>query len=909
MRNFRLNSALSAASAALLLAACGGELTDETPDIAEPVAVVQLDAAPEGQLPEGVTPTAYTLDLVLDPEKDEFDGTVYIDVKLDNPHARIWLHALGPIVKEVFATTSDGTRVEALFTGNQAEGGVSKIDFAEPLPAGTHKLTISYSAPYNRNLAGLYRADQAGKAYLASQMEAIDARRMVPSFDEPRFKTPFTVSISSPKGNKVITNGALMAENSASETLNALYLFETTRPLPTYLLGFIVGPYDERVGDDIPANDVRAEPIPFRGFAPEGKGDKLEEAMDATYKMVNYQENYFGVPYPYGKLDIAAVPDFAFGAMENAGIIIYRESALLIDERTSLPSKRRVLTIHAHELAHQWFGNLVTPKWWDDIWLNEAFATWFAYKTMHNYDPDGGFDRTATRRALGAMGTDSLKSARQIRNPVTQNSAIMDAFDGITYSKGGGVLGMFENYLGEENFREGVRLHMKRFPDGVADVNDFMTSLADGSGDDTVVEAFRSFIFQPGIPYLDVQLSCPAIDAGLITIKQSRYAPLGSEVDTSQNWHVPLALRIVGPNGDRVVRDVLKDDMLEIPLDGSCPDWVMPNADGKGYWRFTTNSENWAGLTANYASLSPGEQLVFADSLTAAFKAGDVSAATMLEGISATVEGEWDAVSQGIGDLSSFASLLPQEDRGAFRAFVAQTYGPSWQFYSERSAVQLSQGERLLQNDLYDAMVMGAQDADMRAELQARAYDYVGVGGAANEDALQPSELFSAISVAAQTGGTEFLKAALNKAYTSSNQSERSNIFLALASNLPAEDVAVLLKEANGSQFTGREMYSTFMNALLNERARDQNWTLFQQSWQNLVARTPSVRKANLAGAAGAFCTVEKAEAAAEFFEEHAEEIPGYERSLAQGLERAKLCAALKDAKAEELAEALQNEE
>ena len=903
MSKVRIKSLLAVASVITFLAACG-----ESPATIDPDSVVKLETPPVGQLPEGVTPEAYTVWLDLDPEKDDFAGRVEIDLKLDAPHERIWLHALGPDVQEAVAILPDGTNITGTFTGDQAEGGVARIDFEEPLPAGDATLRMAFLAPYNRNLAGLYRADQAGKAYLASQMEAIDARRMIPSFDEPRFKTPFSVSITVPEGVPVATNGALI-EKSPNAEGSILHTFNTTRPLPTYLLGVIVGPYDERVGDDIPANDVRAEPIPFRGFAPAGKGEKLEEAMDATYKLLNYQENYFGAPYPYGKLDIAAVPDFAFGAMENAGIIIYREAALLIDERTSLTRKRGILTVHAHELAHQWFGNLVTPKWWDDIWLNEAFATWFAYKTMHDFDPNGGFDRTATRRALSAMGTDSLKSARQIRNPVTRNSAIMDAFDGITYSKGGGVLGMFENYLGEDAFREGVRLHMKRFPDGVADVNDFMKSLADGSGDEAVVDAFKSFIFQPGIPYLDVQLSCPAIDAGLITVTQSRYAPLGSDIDTSQTWQVPLALRISGPNGDRTIREVMKDTKLEIPLDGSCPDWVMPNADGKGYWRFTTNSDNWAGLTANYANLSPGEQLVFADNLTAAFNAGDASAEMMLSGLRATATGEWDAASQGIGEIGAYVSMLSEEDRPALRQFIDQTYRPVWEDYSNRPEEAMSQGERLLRQSLNGAMVNLAFDKELRDELIQRAYVYVGIGGDPMDSAILPSQLFLAMAAAAQEGGTEFLKAALNKAYTSTNQNERATIFSALAENLPAEDVAVLLKEANGSEFTGREMYSTFMSALLNERAREQNWTLFQQSWQNLVARTPAVRKANLAGATGAFCDEEAAEAAASFFRENADDIPGFERSLAQGLERSKLCAALKEEKAEELAAALQGEE
>ena len=523
MAKLQWKSALGAASALALIFACSNdaaeEVANEPGNVTAEQAPAKLETPPAGQLPEGVTPTAYTLDLVLDPEKDEFSGFVAISVELDAPHDRIWLHALGPQPTNVIARLGDGTTINGTFTGDQAEGGVSRLDFESTLPPGPAFLEIAYTAPYNRNLAGLYRADQNGKAYLASQMEPIDARRLVPSFDEPRFKTPFTVSIASPKGNTVITNGALKAETPATDTMSGLYLFETTRPLPTYLLGFIVGPYDERVGADIPANDVRDVPIPFRGFAPEGKGDKLKEAMDATPAMLDYQERYFGVPYPYGKLDIAAVPDFAFGAMENAGIIIYREAALLIDERTPLTRKRGILTVHAHELAHQWFGNLVTPKWWDDIWLNEAFATWFAYKTMHDFDPEGGFDRNATRSALRAMGIDSLNTARQIRNPITRNGDIMDAFDGITYSKGGGVLAMFENYLSEDGFRDGVRLHMQRFPDGVADVNDFMASLAEGSGNEAVVESFKSFIFQPGIPYLNVELSCPAIDAGLIKIR------------------------------------------------------------------------------------------------------------------------------------------------------------------------------------------------------------------------------------------------------------------------------------------------------------------------------------------------------------------------------------------------------
>ena len=905
------------AAAGWTLSACGNADPSERP-ADEPVetasapasdgAPVKLEDPPVGQLPEGVTPTAYALDLVLDPADTSFSGTVAIDLTLDAPHARIWLHAQGPDVTRVYAAVGDNT-IDGTFHGDQAEGGVSRIDFETPIPAGRAVLHIAYTAPYDTTLAGLYRADQNALPYLASQMEPDDARRMVPSFDEPRFKTPWTTTITAPSDIEVVTNGALVSTTPAENGF-VKRSFKTTRPLPSYLLGFAVGPYDKVIGKDISPNGFDRPPIPFRGFAPKGKGDKLAEAMDATHQMVAYQETYFGVPYPYGKLDIAAVPDFAFGAMENAGIIIYRESALLIDERTSLSRKRSILSIHAHELAHQWFGNLVTPKWWDDIWLNEAFATWFAYKTMHDYDPDGGFDRTATRRALGAMGNDSLKSARQIRNPIERNGDIMDAFDGITYSKGGGVLSMFEAYLGEDAFREGVRVHMQRFPDGVADVNDFMASLAEGSGDETVVEAFKSFIFQPGIPYLNVEVVCEDPSDKHLKISQSRYAPLGSEIDTGQLWQVPFSARWGSADGSGGSMQMMLTEASSIlPFEeGPCPDWVMPNADGKGYWRFTTNPENWAGLTEAFGSLTPGEQLVFADSVTAAFNAGSIDASTMLSGIAATTSGTWDGATQGIDEIAAYARLLPESDLPAFHTWIAETYGPAWEFYGDRTAAQLDQGERLLQEELYNAMVSLARDPDMRANLKDRAYAFVGVNGEPDPSAVAPAELFTAMSVAAEDGGTAFVEAALATTYASSNQNERSTVFAALAQSLPEMDVAVLLKEANGSEFTGREMYSTFMNAMQNPRARNQNWTLFQQSWQNLVARTPAVRKARLARAVGGFCDASKAEAATDFFRANADDIPGYERSLAQGLEQAQLCAALKTAKADELTAALSAE-
>lgn len=888
----------------ILLSACtrGGD-GDVTFSQVPPVL---QEAPPAGQLPEGVTPTAYRLDLFTDPAQDDFTGRVEIDVTLDDAHARIWLHSLDQRISSVIGRLPDGTELPATFTRSKADGGVSRIDFETPMPAGNGTLVIDYKAPYNFGLAGLYKAEQAGRSYLATQMEPIDARRMVPSFDEPRFKTPWTLTITTPPGNQVITNGALKAQSSLNDG-NIQFDFATTRSIQSYLVALAVGPYDLRDGGVLPSNSIRAQAVPFRGFAPAGKGDQLEEAMAITDEMVTWQEAYFDYPYPYGKLDLIAVPDFAYGAMENAGAIIYRESALLINERTSLGRKRAIMTTHAHELGHQWFGNLVTPKWWNDIWLNEAFATWISYKTMDAVYPDTGFDLAPQRAAIGVMGSDSLINARQIRNPITRNADILDAFDGITYRKGGGVLSMFENFLGEEAFRDGIRLHMRRYEDGVADVNDFMTSLADGSKNPAVVDSFNSFILQPGIPYLNVNFSCPAPDAGLISISQTRYAPLGSEIaPDAQTWTIPFALKTNGANGERMVREMFSDTTLEVPLDGGCPDYVMPNAAGAGYWRFNLNDAAWQSLINNYQDLSPGEQLSFADSATAAFAAGNISAETVLEAIAVNANGDWGAARDPLSNLASYMDALPSEaDRDAMRDYVMSVYGARWANLSERPSDDLSQGEQLLKTALNSRLLSLGRMPEERARLADAAAAYVGVINDPDPDAVAPDMVATAISIAAEAGDSAFYQAALAFAQASSNQRERRSILNTLARKASEDDMMALLDLVQTDAFQGQEAWSVFLAATENKNGGAAAWQKFKTDFDAVLARTPEIRKPQTASIVSDFCEPAMIDDAIAFIESKADLIPGYERRLAQASETARLCAAFRAEKADQLAAAL----
>nr|WP_070958485.1 M1 family metallopeptidase [Hyphomonas sp. Mor2] len=873
----------------------------------EQVPPVLQDVPPAGQLPDGVVPTAYRLNLFTDPAQDAFTGEVEIDISVAEPHARIWLHSIDHEVTSAKALLEDGSELVAEFTRSKAEGGVSRLDFATPVPQGNSTLVLTYTAPYNFGLAGLYKAEQNGRPYLATQMEPIDARRLVPSFDEPRFKTSWTLTVTTPAGNQVIANGPLKAQ-SIRDDGNIEFQFAPTREIQSYLVALAVGPYDLRDGGVLPPNEIRARAIPFRGFSPSGKGDQLEQAMAITDEMVTWQEAYFDYPYPYGKLDLIAAPDFAYGAMENAGAIIYRESRLLLNERTSLANRRQAMITHAHELGHQWFGNLVTPRWWNDIWLNEAFATWISYKTMDAVYPNTGFDVAAQRAAIGAMDNDSLASARQIRNPIARNADILDAFDSITYRKGGGVLSMFENYLGEEAFREGIRLHMRRFEDGVADVDDFMTSIADGSKSPDVVESFTSFIMQPGIPYLQVDLTCPSPDSGLITVAQSRYAPLGSSIDpAAQSWAIPFAIKTGDATSTQTLRAMFTGPSLELPVEGSCPDWIMPNADGAGYWRFNMSEPDWQSLVINHDRLSPAEQLSLVDSASAAFRAGALPATTLLQILEVNANGTWSAALDPLPNLQTYMEALPDDDsKDAFRDFVMTAYGPRWERLKDTPDNALSEGEQLLKSGLNTRLLRVGRLEDERAGLAAAAAAYVGVINAPDPTALSPDLVQTAISIATENNDPAFFQAALDFAATSSNQRERRQIYYTLARSGGESDVLALMDLVRTDAFEGQLAWGVYLAALQNKDMTGIAWEKFKTDFESVLARTPEIRKPQTAQLVSYFCTAAEIDEATSFLHGQAGLIPGYERRLAQASESARLCAAFRAEKADELAQALQ---
>src|ERR1700728_1354039 len=445
---------------------------------------------PKLRLGDDVRPLRYHLDLTLIPEQDTFTGRIEIDLDIRKAADIVWLNARTLKFDDAkFIQT--GSTVAAKVETDKEFAGFAAAPALQPGPA---KLQIAFHGEFNKKGSdGLFKEQDGANWYVFAQFESIDARKAFPCFDEPGFKVPWQVTVHVKKEDSAVSNTPILSETAESDGRKKV-VFAETKPLPSYLVAVAVGPFEY-----VDAGKAGKNRTPVRIITPKGKAMQAKYAAEVTGPLLAELENYFGIPYPYEKLDILSVPLFE-GAMENAGLITYLQSLALCDPALDrIDRQRQYAEIVAHEMAHQWFGDLVTTAWWDDIWLNEAFASWMASKVIHHWKPEWNtlIDEQNTR--LGAMDQDSLVSARKIRQPIESNDDIANAFDGITYDKGEAVIGMFERFMGEEAFQHGVARYLRQYSWRNATAGDFLDSLGSG-GNQAVGKAFSTFLDQAGVP-------------------------------------------------------------------------------------------------------------------------------------------------------------------------------------------------------------------------------------------------------------------------------------------------------------------------------------------------------------------------------------------------------------------------
>ena len=856
--------------------------------------LVQAEGAayPAGPLPGTVKPKAYRLAFTIDPAAKDFTGHTEIDATLTKPAQSFFLHGSELRVTRVKVQSKAGN-VDATYTELE-HSGVARLDLPRQLPAGDITIAFDYSADFRTGAEGLFHAEVGGIWYAWTQMEPIDARRMFPGFDEPGFKTPFVVTVTAPKDQKVFANAPLLDATTAGTMTT--HRFAPTPPLPTYLVALGVGPFDV-VETSVPANSVRNQPLPMRIIAPKGQAPRMQFAAREAPKLLSLIEKYVGIPFPYAKLDLMATPILG-GAMENAGLIIFDDTLILLEEGAPFRQLRSFAEVTAHEMAHQWFGDLVTPAWWTDIWLNESFAEWLGKKIGDQWRPDLGIATSEIKDAFAGMAADSLGNGRPIRQPITENRQIASAFDSITYEKGGQVLSMFETFIGPQNFAKGVNLHLQRYRHGNATADDFFRSLAEASGNAKVVDAMRTFTDQTGVPIVTV-----TENAQDISLAQARYKPLGVAAQpAAQTWQIPMCLA----RGASRTCTLLSGASAKIPLVAGTGA-LMPNAGGAGYYRFRLSDAGWRQMIAGAGKLPGREALALADSLWADFAAGTgnfervVAAARAL-----STNPERLAVIELSGRLQELAkSMLTAQQQPQYQELMRSIYGPrlaalGFNPKAGAHASESSQAQALRQS-LVPLVALEGRESGLRAQLTAAAEAYLG----GDAQALDTAFLATALQVGVQDRGAPFMKRLQENMLKSTDSLFRTYSALAIG----GADTPELAQEALRIAFTpGMQSLETvriFIALSAQPNAREALAVEADRNFKRLMESFPGFARPRIVGLFGGFCTKADIARVERWIQPNLEKLGGGELELAQTKERIALCVALKEAKGQEIARAL----
>jgi alanyl aminopeptidase len=854
--------------------------------LAAAIALVPALAAepPTFRLPPGARPTHYAVTLTVVPGEVKAAGEIAIDIELDRAHDVLWLNADSISVTRPRTELAD-TRATILSGFEQFVG----VSFEPPLPAGRHRLTLAFEAEQARNSTrGIFTQQDSGAWYTMTQFESISARRAFPCFDEPGFKTPWDLTLRVPAGQVAVANTNVTSQTTDADGFATIH-FATTRPLPSYLVAFAVGPWEF-----VDLGRVGTATTPTRIIVPHGRKADARFVAAAYPELFKLLESWFAIPYPFDKLDHVAIPLTVNFAMENAGLITYGSSILLAKPGDATPVFRRIAaSVGAHEISHQWFGNLVTTAWWDDIWLNEAFATWIAEKIVDRWRPDYDHGAGRIEERAQAIDADTLASARRIREPVNSRGDIFRAFDHITYQKGATVIGTFEGWIGEETFRRGVRDYLNARRDGSATAQDFLAALEKASGK-PVAPAFDTFLNQNGVPKLDVRLQCNAGGAKAL-LSQHRLVPLGSSAAEPRQWQIPVCLRYGGSGKAREACTLMTEPSVAVPLDGSCPAFVFANTGGRGYYVPDYGDDLLKGLAANRNALTAAEFESLLLDQKALLRAGAVTPGQAMQWIRLGAAARDRHVVQAAADLAEFAgnTLVTESDRPRYSAFVRQVFGPRARALGFAPKAGESDDDQLERRGLMH--IVAPEDPALAKEARRLALAWI-----KDRRAIDPGLVQVVLMTAARTGDAAMFDAMYAEAKATQDRVDRRNLMVALFAFsdpvLAQRGMGALLDPA----FDNRESWAALRRAHLALPARRASYDYIVANYDALAKTVSPETPGGWPEYAGGLCSEQDAAAISAFWKPRAKDLPSAESALAETVESIRACAAMR-AKTREL--------
>ena len=832
------------------------------------------------RLPTTVTPDHYDLKFSVDVRGARFDGTETIHVQVHEATPRIVLNAADITFHEV--TIGSGTSTQPAKVELNAADQTATLTVPTPLAAGPADVHISYSGILNDKLRGFYLSKTEARNYAVTQFESTDARRAFPCFDEPAFKATFAVTLVIDRGDTAISNGKVVSDTPGPTPTRHTVVFSPSPKMSSYLVAMAVGNFQCLTG--------ASDGIPVRVCTTPDKTALGHIALDSAERILAFYNRYYAIKYPFGKLDILAVPDFAAGAMENTAAIFYRETDLLADTKSaSVGTRKTIASVLAHEMAHQWFGDLVTMAWWDDIWLNEGFATWMANNPLNAMHPDWNIPVDAELENQTALSLDALQATRPIHAAVETPAQIDEAFDAIAYQKGAAVLRMIESYVGRESFRNGVNAYLQAHAYGNATARDFWSAIAAASGKpiDTIMP---TFVNQPGVPLVNLSATCTNNHLQ-ITVTQERFALGQTAPAAPERWQIPLCVNL--PDRKSATCNVVSDTTQTITLGGaSCPAWVFANAGAHGYYRTAYPPDMLRAMAPHLVTdLSAPERLSLLDDEWSLVRAGRHTVADYLtlasgfggertSGVLATVSGRL----QFIRDY-----LTPKEARPAFERFTRDLLQPVLEHVGFTAAAADPADRRELRAVAIQALGNTGEDTRVIAESRA-ALDRSLAGGAP----LDPTVAGAVVSVAA-THGDAALFDALHKAADAATAPDIHYRYLNALSDFtdPAlvdRGLRLSLAQTMRSQDTALYLAHFLVNPVTHARA----WTFVKANWPALEPKvTIFGGDTNLTSALGSFCDAATRDDISAFFAAHP--LPAAARTLKQTIERINNCIDLRE--------------
>lgn len=792
------------------------------------------------RLPVTIRPRRYDIALSLDLEAWRFDGEERIDLHLAEPAEEIVLHSADLTIASATGLLTSGGELPAEVRLHP-EAEVAVLRFGETIPPGEVALRLRFAGEIAARLRGLYRSTYNGQRFAATQFEAADARRAFPCFDEPIFKARFALTLDVPADVVAIANAPVVEETPAAPGRKRVRFAETP-PISSYLVAFTVGPYEAT-----PPRTTRSG-VPVRVFLPRGMAGKGLYARDAHVQCLDYLEEYTGIPYPYAKVDAIGVPDFEAGAMENPGAITYRLIAIGADAgRASTHTLQGIFYTAAHELTHMWWGDLVTMAWWDDLWLNEAFATFVGYKVTADLVPQWRFWRDFVSRLDRPLALDALLSTHPVSFEVKNARQATERFDVITYWKGAAVVRMLEAYVGPEIFRAGVQTYLDRFREGNARAADFWAALGEAAGRD-VARVAEAWVRRAGHPLVTARARQE--EGGLrIELRQERFlADPDATAPEEAPWPIPMTIRHGNEAGSTEHRILFDSPRTEIFLERAR--WFFPNSGCVGFFRVALDDESMEELSrVLQTALGPEERLGFLDNVWALVRAGRQqvgSFLTLVRGLAAEPDRVVvEALAARLEWLRAHASD-PQVDPALAR-FVRDLFRPRLDQLGWDPAPGDDAETRILRGVFTRLLGKVARDEDLLGEARRRVLRYLD-----DPASLDPDLADAVVSVAAACGDEALFDRYREQNRLAAGDPEMQERFLAGLTAFERGDLVDRALELSQTDEIRPQDRAHFLARLLaNREARPRAWSFVRDRWAQITAGMDPMLRQNLVRALG----------------------------------------------------------